>query len=70
MKKSITTIVTAGANICLGILNRVHRGSRRFTIAEGRPTAADIDKMSPRQLRRLEQEQRDFLRLVREHQTC
>jgi hypothetical protein len=70
MKKSITIITTAGIAALITVLNRVNRGRCRFNLAEGRPTPEDIDKMSPRQLARLEREQEDFLNRLRTLQTC
>ena len=70
MKTTLTVITLGTVGILLGALNRLHRGSRRFNLAEGHPTMEDIDKMSPRQLRRLEREQERLLQAFREHQTC
>ncbi len=70
MKKAITIATVATVGVLVGVLNRLHRGHRKFNLAEGRPTAADIDKMTPRQLRQLEREQDQFLQAIYEHQTC
>lgn len=70
MSKSITIIATLGIAALITVLNRVNRGRSRFHLAEGRPTAADIDRMSPRQLARLERDQADFMDRLRTYQTC
>lgn len=70
MSKSIAIIATLGIAALITVLNRVNRGRSRFNLAEGRPTAADIDKMSPRQLARLEREQEAFIDRMRTYQTC
>ena len=70
MRKSITIIATTGIAALVTVLNHVNKGRSRFNLAEGRPTPEDIDKMTPRQLARLEREQEEFLNRLRCLQTC